>query len=74
MVDQPPQRGGIAALNDASSTIYCDLQMSVAQARELLALVRGLSASAHHPGLEGVFRDIEQKLGCSVSNLSENRL
>lgn len=49
MVDQPTQLGGIAALNDASSTIYCDLQMSVAQARELLALVRGLSASEHHP-------------------------
>jgi hypothetical protein len=72
MVDQPIQLGGIAALNDGSSTIYCDLQMYVAQARELLALVRGLSASAHHPGLESVFRDIEEELGRSVNNLSEN--
>jgi len=72
MVDQPIQLGGIAALNDASSTIYCDLQMSVAQARELLAFVRGLSASAQHPGLESVFRDIEQELGRSMSSSSEN--
>lgn len=74
MVDQPTQLGGIAALNDASCTIYCDLQMSVAQARELMALVRGLSASARHPGLESVFLDIEEELGRSVSNLSKNRL
>ncbi|KPZ12000.1 Uncharacterized protein ALO40_00875 [Pseudomonas syringae pv. viburni] len=74
MVDQPTQLGGIAALNNASSTIYCDLQMSVAQACELLALIRGLSASAHHPGLEGVFRDIEEELGRSVSNLPANRI
>lgn len=74
MVDHPTQLGGIAALNDASSTIYCDLQMSVAQAHELLALVRGLSDSAHHPALENVFRDIEEELGRSVSNLSKNRL
>lgn len=74
MVDQPILLGDIAALNNASSTIYCDLQMSVAQARELLALVRGLSASAHHPGLESIFRDIEEELGRSVINLSENRL
>ncbi len=74
MVDRPIPAGGIAALSSASSTIYCDLQMSVAQALELLALVRGLCASAHHPGLESVFRDIEEELGRSVSNLPENRL
>ncbi len=74
MVDQPTQLGGIAALNDASSTIYCDLQMSIAQARELLALVRGLSVSAHHPGLESVFRDMEEELGRSVRNLLETPL
>lgn len=72
MVDQPIQLGGIAALNDASSTVYCDLQMSVAQARELLALVRGLSGSARHPCLESVFRDIEEELGRLVSSSSEN--
>lgn len=32
MVDQPILLGDIAALNNASSTIYCDLQMSVAHA------------------------------------------
>lgn len=74
MVDQPTQLGGIAALNDASSTIYCDLQMSVAQARELMALVQGLSASVHHPGLESVFRDIEEELGRSVNNVCANRI
>ncbi|PUB37689.1 hypothetical protein C8K66_101395 [Pseudomonas sp. GV105] len=74
MVDQQIPPGGIAALNNASSTIYCDLQMSIAQARELLALVRGLSASAQHPGLESVFRDIEEELCRSMSNLPENRL
>lgn len=74
MVDQPIPPGGIAALNNASSTIYCDLQMSVAQARELLAVVRRLNASAHHPGLESVFRDIEEELGRSVSSLSGSRL
>lgn len=74
MVNQPIPPSGIAALNNASGTIYCDLQMSVAQARELLALVRGLSLSAHHPGLESVFRDIEEELGRSVSSLSESRL
>ncbi|SHM57749.1 hypothetical protein SAMN05216593_101610 [Pseudomonas asturiensis] len=72
MVDQPITQRGIVALNNASSTIYCDLQMSVAQARELHALVRGLSASAQHPGLESVFRDIEEEFGRSVSSSSEN--
>lgn len=72
MVDQPIPLGGVSALNNASSTIYCDLLMSVAQALEFLALVRGLSASAHHPVLESVFRDIEEELGRSVSNLPKN--
>lgn len=74
MFDPPTPPGGIAALNDASSTAYCGLQMSVAQARELMALVQGLSASAHHPSLESVFRDIEEELGRSVNNVSANRL
>ncbi|MBP1143155.1 hypothetical protein JOE33_000078 [Pseudomonas sp. PvP027] len=72
MVDQPIPLSGIAALNNADSTVYCDLQMSIAQVRELLALVRGLSVSAHHPGLESVFRDMEEELGRSVSSSSEN--
>lgn len=54
---------GIAAFNNSSTTIYCDLQMSVAQGHQLLALVEGLRASGQHAGLESVFRDIEREIG-----------
>ncbi|RRV10830.1 hypothetical protein EGJ27_02940 [Pseudomonas sp. v388] len=56
-------RGGIAALADVQDRVYCDLQMSPEQGRELVALVEGLRASGMHPGLESVFMDIEREIG-----------
>lgn len=54
---------GIAALDNTSNTINCDLQMSVDQGYQLLALVQALRASGLHVGLESVFRDIEREIG-----------
>lgn len=36
-------------------TVYCDVQMPIAQARELLQLVTVLHESRAHPGLDSVF-------------------
>lgn len=56
-------RGGIAAFKYEEGRVYCDLQMSAEEGRELVALVEGLRASRMHPGLESVFLDIEREIG-----------
>lgn len=40
---------------DNDDTVYCDIQMPVAQGRELLALVNALRESKAHPSLDRVF-------------------
>jgi hypothetical protein len=66
LFDRQDRHRGIAALNDSSSTVYCDVQMSIAQAQALRALVQVLRASGQHGILEDVFRDIEAKIGTSI--------
>lgn len=56
-------RSGIAAFKDMEDRVYCDLQMSAEQGRELVVLAEGLRASGMHPGLESVFQDIEREIG-----------
>lgn len=65
------EKGGLQALIGKSSAVYCDIQMSEAEGRELLALVESLQASGSHRGLERVFSHIEQELGCSLSKTSK---
>lgn len=47
-------------------TVYCDAQMPIAQARELLQLVTALYESRAHPGLETVFENIQRELTMSI--------
>jgi hypothetical protein len=66
--DRQNRHRGIAALNESSGTVYCDVQMSIAQAQALLELVQALRASGRHGILESVFCDIEREIGTSVRN------
>lgn len=47
-------------------TVYCDIQMPVAQGRELLHLVTELRESKAHPGLDKVFEHMQQELSTSI--------
>lgn len=58
-------RRGISALKGDQDVVYCDLQMSPEQGRELISLSEGLRAGGLHPGLESVFLDIAQELSPS---------
>ncbi|MGO2287045.1 hypothetical protein [Pseudomonas lundensis] len=51
---------------DSDDTVYCDIQMPVAQGRELLALVNALRESKAHPRLDRVFEHIQYELRTSI--------
>ena len=51
---------------DNDDTVYCDIQMPVAQGRELLELVNALRESKAHPSLDRVFVHMHDELGTSI--------
>lgn len=51
---------------DGDDTVYCDIQMPVAQGRELLELVNALRESKAHPRLDRVFEHIQYELSTSI--------
>lgn len=51
---------------DAKDTVYCSIQMPIAQGRELLELIAKLRASGAHPSLESVFKEAEGELQMSI--------
>lgn len=53
-------------MTDDDDTVYCDIQMPVAQGRELLELVNALRESKTHPGLDRVFKHMQHELSTSI--------
>jgi len=51
---------------DAKDTVFCSIQMPMAQGRELLELLVKLRASGAHPSLESVFKEAEGELEMSI--------
>ncbi|WP_330207356.1 hypothetical protein [Pseudomonas sp. AM14(2022)] len=51
---------------DGDDTVYCDIQMPVAQGRELLEFVNALRESKAHPRLDRVFEHIQYELSTSI--------
>lgn len=51
---------------DAKDTVYCSIQMPMAQGRELLELIAKLCASGAHPSLESVFKQAQGELEMSI--------
>ncbi|HDS0940103.1 TPA: hypothetical protein QDZ12_003379 [Pseudomonas putida] len=51
---------------DAKDTVYCSIQMPIAQGRELLELFAKLRASGAHPSLESVFKEAQGELEMSI--------
>ena len=51
---------------DCDETVYCDIQMPVAQGRELLELVSALRESKAHPRLDRVFEHMQYELSTSI--------
>jgi hypothetical protein len=62
--------GGFMSRDD-KDTVYCNVQMTMAQGRELLLLVAELRASGIHPGLASVFDEIQHELNSSIEFVSE---
>ncbi|MEE4092530.1 hypothetical protein V2I59_03180 [Pseudomonas viridiflava] len=53
-------------MTDDDDTVYCDVQMPLAQGRELLLLVTTLRESKAQPTLNRVFERIEDELSTSI--------
>lgn len=53
-------------MKNDDDTVYCDVQMSLAQGRELLQLVSTLRDSKTHPTLDRVFELMQDELGTSI--------
>jgi hypothetical protein len=51
---------------DGDDTVYCDIQMPVAQGRELLELVNALRESKAHPRLDRVVEHMQYELSTSI--------
>lgn len=51
---------------DDDDTVYCDIQMPLAQGRELLELVNALRESKAHPRLDRVFEHLQYELSTSI--------
>lgn len=53
-------------ITDDDDTVYCDIQMPVAQVREILELVSALRESKAHPRLDKVFEHMQYELSTSI--------
>jgi hypothetical protein len=53
-------------MTDDDDTVYCDIQMPVAEGRELLPLVNTLRDSKAYPFLEKVFEQMQYELSTSI--------
>jgi hypothetical protein len=53
-------------MTDDDDTVYCDVQMPLAQGRELLHLVSTLRESKAHPTLDRVFESMQHELSGSI--------
>jgi hypothetical protein len=56
---------------DDKDTVYCNVQMPMAQGREFSRLVAKLRASGDHPGLDSVFEEIQHELNSSIEFVEE---
>ncbi|MEE4072634.1 hypothetical protein V2I81_20715 [Pseudomonas viridiflava] len=56
---------------DTKDTVYCSIQMPMAQGQEFLQLITDLRASGTHPTLESVFEEIQSELGNSIEFVEE---
>nr|WP_240968655.1 hypothetical protein [Pseudomonas veronii] len=52
--------------HDDDDTVYCDIQIPLAQGRELLELVNALRESRAHPRLDKVFEHMQDELSSSI--------
>jgi len=53
-------------MRQGDDTVYCDIQMPLAQGRELLELVNALRESKAHPRLDKVFEHMQDELSTSI--------
>lgn len=51
---------------DNKDSVYCNVQMPMAQGRELSRLVAELRASGDYPGLDLVFKELQYELDTSI--------
>ncbi|WP_122285882.1 hypothetical protein [Pseudomonas syringae group genomosp. 3] len=56
---------------NTKDTVYCNIQMPMAQGQEFLRLISELRASGTHPALESVFKEIQSELGSSIEFVEE---
>lgn len=56
---------------DTKDTVYCSIQMPMAQGQEFLQLISELRASGTHLALDSVFEEIQSELGSSIEFVEE---
>lgn len=66
-----PKQTGESVTRDDKDTVYCNIQMPMAKGRELSRLVAELRSSGNHPGLESVFKEIQDELNSSIEFVEE---
>jgi hypothetical protein len=56
---------------DTKDTVYCNIQMPMAQGQEFLQLISELRVSGTHLALDSVFEEIQSDLGSSIEFVGE---
>lgn len=54
-------------------TVYCDIQMPIAQGRELLQLLNASPDSGDHPNLDTVFEHMQLELTMAIDVVANPR-
>lgn len=57
-----------------SGSVYCDIQMTLEEAVEMLEVLRALREAGRHPALEEKFHDMQAQLTDSISYAASDRL
>ena len=57
-----------------SESVYCDIQMTIEEAVEMLEVLRALREAGGYPALEDKFRDMQTQLTDSISYAASDRI
>lgn len=57
-----------------SESVYCDIQMTIEEAVEMLEVLEALRAAGRYPGLEEKFHEMQTQLSDSISYATSDRI
>jgi hypothetical protein len=57
-----------------SESVYCDIKMTIAEAVEMLEVLKEWRDAGRHPALEGTFQDMQAQITDSIGYAASDRV